>query len=129
MKPRLTDFLVGIFVLVSVGIMIGALLLTGDFEGRFDLFLRSETAQGLNAGTKVVLRGLPVGEVAEVNPVIDPTSGDLSFVSRLSIQENFVDGTSLTLPATTSAVIAQPSPIGGSVIEFAIPQGATLDNA
>lgn len=130
MKPRRTDFLVGIFVLVSVGVMIGALLLTGDFgKGRYDLFLRSETAQGLIPDTKVILRGLTVGRIAEVNPVIDPTSGDLSFVSRLSIQENFADGTSLTLPATTSAVVAQPSPIGGSVIEFVIPPGATLDTA
>ena len=130
MKPSRTDFLVGIFILVSVGVMIGALLLTSDFgEGRYDLFLRSETAQGLSPGTKVILRGLTVGSITEVNPVIDPTSGDLSFVSRLSIQENFPGGTSLTLPTTTSAIIAQPSPIGGSVIELVIPTGATLDNA
>ncbi len=130
MKPRLADFLVGIFVLVSVGVTIGALLLTSDFgETRYDLFLRSETAQGLSEDMKVILRGLTVGRITEVNPVIDPASGDLSFVSRLSIQANFADGTSLTLPTTTSAVIAQPSPIGGSVIELVIPPGATRDNA
>ncbi|MFQ5703951.1 MAG: MlaD family protein [Gemmatimonadales bacterium] len=124
MKPRRIDFLVGIFVLVSVGVMIGALLLTSGFgEGRYNLFLRSQTARSLSPDTKVILRGLVIGRVTEINPVTDPTSGDLSFVSKLSIQENYPDGTTLTLPTTTSAVIAQPSPIAGAVIEFVIPAG------
>jgi ABC-type transporter Mla subunit MlaD len=119
---RRTDFLVGLFILISIGVIVGALALTsGIGEGRYAIFLRSETAENLNQDTRVVVQGLTIGRVDQVNPVVDTSSGELSFVAMLSIRDEFPDGSILRLPIGTRAVIAQPTPIEAPVILLTMP--------
>jgi ABC-type transporter Mla subunit MlaD len=123
LKGRRNDFLVGLFILISIGVIVGAMALTsGIGEGRYPIYLRSETAENLNQDTRVVVQGLTIGRVAQVNPVVDSSSGELSFVAMLSIRDEFPDGSVLRLPVGTRAVIAQPTPIEAPVVLLAMPQ-------
>jgi ABC-type transporter Mla subunit MlaD len=47
-------------------------------------------------------------------------------VARLSINQRFPDGTAVTLPVGTSALIAQTSPIAAPVIQIETPKNARL---
>lgn len=71
MSAKANDFKLGLFVLVGVALLAGALFL---FEG--SRFLEGTTIQetyvqgsveGLKKGTMVTLRGIPVGEVTRIN--------------------------------------------------------------
>jgi ABC-type transporter Mla subunit MlaD len=122
-----TDFLVGLFILISVGIMAGTLIVTSGLgEVRNDLFLRVASAEALTQDTKVVLQGLSVGRIRQVNPLVDSTSGGISFLARLSIQDQFPNGTKLRLPVGTRALISQPTPIAPAVIELVFPESTPL---
>lgn len=122
MEGRRTDFLVGLFILISIGVIVGALTLTSGLgEGRYSILLRSETAENLNQDTRVVVQGLTIGRVAEVSPVVDSSSGELHFVAKLSIRDEFPDGSTLRLPIGTRAAIAQPTPIDAPVILLTMP--------
>ena len=92
MEKRYTDFLVGLFILVSVGVIVGALVLTsGVGEGRYDVYMRSTTAEDLNQDTRVLIQGLEIGIVTQVNPVVDSTTRELNFVAKLTIRDRFPD--------------------------------------
>lgn len=123
MNPQRTDFLVGLFILVTVGIVVGALIVTSGLgEVRYDLFIRTGSAQNLTQDTRVVLRGLSVGRVRQVSPVIDTIAGTIEFVARLSVQDQFPNGAKLTLPRGTRAVISQPTPIAPPVVQLVVPE-------
>lgn len=112
-----TDFLVGLFILVSLGVILGAMILTsGVLEGRYDIHMRAAAAEGLTSDTRVMLQGLAIGRVKQVNPHLDPETSTLSFVATLSIREKFADGTRLALPRATRAVVAQPAGIVGAPV-------------
>lgn len=108
---------------MTVGIVVGTAVLTsGLLEGRYDLHMRAEEAEGLNQDTRVELQGLQIGRVTAVNPHLDSTSNRLDFIATLSIRERFPDGTRLRLPAGTRAVIAPPPTlVGAAIIEFQMP--------
>jgi ABC-type transporter Mla subunit MlaD len=124
---------------VTIGVLAGALVLTsGALEGRYDLYLRTEEAEGLTQDTRVVLQGLSIGRVSQINPHLDPLTNTLRFVATLSVRERFPDGTRLQLPAGTEAWIAPPpTVVGPSQIELVMPpaspdaeflqEGDTLD--
>ncbi len=119
-----TDFLVGLFILVTIGIVVGTAVLTsGLLEGRYVLHMRAAEAEGLTQDTRVVLQGLEIGRVAAVNPHLDSASNQLSFIATLSIRERFPDGTRLRLPAGTRALIAPPPTVvvGAAIIELEMP--------
>lgn len=118
-----TDFLVGLFVLVTLGIVVGTLIVTSDLGVvRNDLYLRVASAEDLTSDTRVLLQGLQVGRVRRVDPVRDPGATGISFVARLSIQDRFPNGTELALPAGTRAVISQPTPIAPTVVDLVLPE-------
>ncbi len=122
MEGRRTDFLVGLFILISIGVFVGALTLTsGIGEGRYSVFLWSETAENLDQDTRVVVQGLTIGRVSEVSPVVDSSSGELHFVAKLTIRDRFPEGSVLRLPTGTRAVIAQPTPIEAPVVLLTMP--------
>lgn len=111
--------------------IVGALTLTsGLLEGRYEIHLRAAEAEGLTQDTRVVLQGLQIGRVTQVTPHLDSATNALDFVATLSIREKFPDGTRLTLPAGTRAIIAPPANlVGPTVILLVMPdrfQGAVL---
>ncbi len=120
MNTQRTDFLVGLFLLVSVGVVTGAVIVTSGLgEERYDLFMRAASAAALTQDTRVVLQGLSVGRVRQVSPVLE--QGNVSFIVRLSMQDRFPNGAELQLPGGTRAVLSQPTPIAPLVIELQLP--------
>lgn len=116
------DFLVGLFVLTALGIVTGTLIVTSGLgDVRYNLYVRTESAQDLTRDTRVFLQGLEIGRIQQLNPVRNGHAGTLSFVGRLSINEKFPDGTALKLPRGSRALIAQTSPIAAPVVQIVTP--------
>lgn len=116
------DFTVGLFILASIGIILGLLVMTSNaLDDRQDFFMRATTADGLTEDTRVSLQGLQIGRVTQVNARVD--SGGVSFVARLSLERTYPDGTPLQLPVGTRAVIAAPLPISitAAAVELQMP--------
>ncbi len=116
------DFTVGLFILASVGIILGLLVITSNaLDDRQDFYMRAATADGLTQDTRVSLRGLQIGRVTQVNPRVDDAG--VSFVARLSLRRTYPDGTLLQLPVGTRAVIAAPLPISiaAAAVDLEIP--------
>jgi ABC-type transporter Mla subunit MlaD len=116
------DLLTGLFVLASVGVILGALVITsGVLHRQYAIYMRVANAQDLTPDTRVQLQGLAVGRVRQVDPVMDGTSGALSFVARLSIDAVFPNGARVAIPRGTRAVIEQVNPIAPPVIQLIVP--------
>ena len=116
------DFTVGLFILASIGIILGLLVVTSNaLDDRQDFFMRATTADGLTEDTRVSLQGLQIGRVTQVNARVD--SGGVSFVAQLRLERTYPDGTSLRLPVGTRAVIAAPLPISitAAAVELEMP--------
>ncbi len=116
------DFTVGLFILASIGIILGLLIVTSNaLDDRQDFYMRATTADGLTEDTRVSLRGLQIGRVTQVNPRVDDAG--VSFVARLSLRRTYPDGTPLQLPVGTRAVIAAPLPISiaAAAVDLEIP--------
>ncbi len=120
------DLVTGLFVLGAIGVMLGALVITsGLLERRYDLYMRTGSAQDLTQDTRVLLQGLAVGRVRQVNPLLDSATGALTFVARLSIDAEFPNGARVTIPRGTQAVIEQLNPIAPPVIQLIVPVTGT----
>ncbi len=116
------DFTVGLFILASIGVILGLLVVTSNaLDDRQDFYMRAATADGLTQDTRVSLRGLQIGRVTQVNPRVDDAG--VSFVARLSLRRTYPDGTLLQLPVGTRAVIAAPLPISiaAAAVDLEIP--------
>lgn len=123
MNTQRTDFLVGLLLLVSLGVVIGAFVATSGLGVvRHELYVRVASAEDLTTDTRVELQGLGVGRVRQVNPVVDSSNGTISFVARIAVQDRFPNGTKLALPSGTKAVISQATPIAPSVIHLVLPK-------
>ena len=124
MKTR-RDFWVGLFVVAVLGIISVTLLVTSGLgEVRYDLYMRTESAQDLTSDTRVFLQGLEIGRVRQVNPLADSTRGTLAFVARLSINQKFPDGALVRLPTGTTGLVAQTSPISPVVVQIVTPRAS-----
>lgn len=123
MDTRTRDFLVGLLVLAAVGVVLATIIRTGRFQSgdRFPLYMRTEVAQDLTRDTRVFLQGLEVGRLRQVNPVADTVTGSLTFVALLEVNKRFPDGTQLTLPVGTEAMVNQPTPIAAPEVHLIIP--------
>lgn len=122
MNTQRTDFLVGLFILIAIGVLVGmAIVTSGLGELRATFYLRTVSAEALSQDTRVVLRGLDVGRLRDISPVVDSTTGALTFLGRLSVRERFPNGTELRLPRGTRAEIVQPTPIAAAVVELVMP--------
>jgi hypothetical protein len=89
--------------------------------------MRSTTAEHLNQDTRVIIQGLEIGVVTQVNPVVDSSTRELSFVAQLTIRDRFPDGSVLHIPVGTRATIARPTPIEAPVILLAMPSQIRAD--
>jgi ABC-type transporter Mla subunit MlaD len=113
-----------LFVLGVIGVMLGTLVITsGLLHRRYDVYMRTGNAQDLTQDTRVLLQGLAVGRVRQVNPLLDSAGGSLTFVARLSIDAEFPNGAPVSIPRGTRAVIEQPNPIAAPVIQLIVPEG------
>ena len=123
MDTKTRDFLVGLLVLAAVGVVLATIVRTGRLQSgdRFPLYMRTEVAQNLTRDTRVFLKGLEVGRLRQVNPVADTVTGSLTFVALLEVDERFPDGTQLTLPVGTEAMVAQPTPITAPEVQLIVP--------
>ena len=122
MNTQRTDFLVGLFILIAIGILVGmAIVTSGLGELRATFYMRTVSAEALSQDTRVVLRGLDVGRLRDISPVVDSATGALTFLGRLSVRERFPNGTELRLPRGTRAEIVQPTPIAAAVVELVMP--------
>lgn len=123
MESTRRDLFVGLFILISVGVMVGTLVLTSRvLERRIPLYLRLETGEGISEDTPVLLQGLRIGRVGSVTPRVDTLTLSTTFVAELRVRETFADGTNLYLPVGTEAIIAQPpAAFGETVIRLQLP--------
>lgn len=111
------DFLVGLVIVGAVAVVVGALLATSGWgERRYDLYLRTASAEGLSADSRVLLQGLEVGRVTRVAPRVDSTTRTVSFLARLSMIERFSGGADLRLPVGTRGQIEPASQISAAVL-------------
>ncbi len=117
------DFLVGLLIVVAIGIVVGALIATSGWgERRYDLFMRVASAQNLSVDTRVYVQGLEVGRITSISPRVEPGTGTISFLAKLSIAERFADGSRLQLPAGTRAEIVQVSAVSSaSAVNLLLP--------
>ena len=110
------DFYVGLLIVVTIALVIGALIATSGWgERRYDLYVRVTSADGISRGTAVVIEGLDVGQVTSILPRVDSTTRRISFVAKLSVKERFEDGSRLQLPFGTRAELVQASQISAAV--------------
>jgi ABC-type transporter Mla subunit MlaD len=110
------DFYVGLLIVVTIALVIGALIATSGWgERRYDLYLRVASADGISQGTAVVIEGLDVGQVTGISPRVDSATRRISFVAKLSVKERFQDGSRLQLPLGTRAELVQASQISPAV--------------
>jgi ABC-type transporter Mla subunit MlaD len=61
-----------------------------------------------------MVEGLEIGRVASIVPRVDPASRRISFVARLSLAQEFDNGSKLLLPLGTRALIASVSQISSA---------------
>lgn len=109
-------------MLGAIGVILGTLIITsGMLERRYDVYMRTGSAQDLTQDTRVLLQGLAVGRVRRVDPVPDTAAGGLSFVALLAIDAEFPNGAPVTIPRGTRAVIEQLNPIAAPVIQLIVP--------
>jgi len=111
-----TDVYVGIFVMLVIGVIVTALVVTSGWGiKRFNLFIRTDDARDLRVDTKIYLQGLEVGRIASINP--KPTSGGhhLEFIIRAEVLAQFPDGTPLRLVEGTDAEMVKEL-LGGSTL-------------
>ncbi|MFN2570200.1 MAG: MlaD family protein [Gemmatimonadales bacterium] len=110
------DFYVGLLIVVTIALVIGALIATSGWgERRYELYVRVTSADGISQGSPVVIEGLDVGQVTSISPRVDSATRRISFVAKLSVKERFENGSSLQLPLGTRAELVQASQISPAV--------------
>jgi ABC-type transporter Mla subunit MlaD len=111
------DFTVGVVIVGAVAVVVGALLATSGWgERRYDLYLRTSSADGLTTDSRVLLQGLEVGRVTRVSPRVDSRSHTISFVARLSMIERFAGGADVRLPRGTSGQLEPANSFSPAVL-------------
>ena len=103
MNTQRNDFLVGLFILIAIGGVVGMAIVTSGWgELRATYYVRTSSAEGLTQDTRVVLRGLDVGRLRDISPIVDSASGSLTC--------NRSTQTALNKPSTNAVRSASASP-------------------
>jgi len=109
------DFVVGLLLVIAVALVVGTLLATSGWgQRRYALFVRVANAEGISADTRVLVEGLEIGRVRSIVPRVDPATRRVSFIARLSLAQEFEDGSELQLPLGTRAAIEPVSSISSA---------------
>ncbi len=102
MKVNRNDFYVGLFLIATIGTVIGALVATSGWGvQRWDLFVHADNVRDIAVDTKIYLQGLEVGRVAGITARPGLKAGRLEFVVHASLRAEFSDGKVLELPRST----------------------------
>lgn len=135
MKDKIKTTLIGLFVAVACGLLIGMVLFfepsVGD--GKQSLIFRFANVNGINVGTRVSLAGKPIGEIVTIQQIPDarhqPTDslGDVYFYQLIA----HVDSSAVIY--TTDEVSVQTSGLLGersiNIIPKEIPKGIIAKRA
>lgn len=116
-SPFLRDFLTGVCTLGGFGVFAGILLLFGELRGvgdrRYTMYVRLDTAAGVNDSSPVSLNGVRVGTVQRLAPAPDdPRAVDLA----LRVREG------VAIPSNAQ-VFLDRSLVGDSILDFYVPEG------
>ncbi len=113
-----TDLWVGLFLVLTIGTIVGALLATSGWGIRHNnLYIRSTDVQNVAIDTKLYLQGLEVGRVASITPRPSRKAGQLEFLIRASMIEKFGDTTRLELPCPVDVEVVSGL-LGGATMEL-----------
>lgn len=94
-----TDVYVGIFLLLIVGAILGALVVTSGWGiSKWVLFVRADNVQGVTVDGKIYYQGLEIGRVAAIDAKQGLRPGRLEFIIRTELLAEFAAGDSLKLP-------------------------------
>ena len=87
-----TDLYVGMFLVVTIGLVVVALIATSGWGIRhFDLFIKATDVRDVVIDTRIYLQGLEVGRVAAIDPRPSRKAGQLEFVIRAQMLAQFPD--------------------------------------
>ena len=119
-----TDLYVGIFLVVTVGIVVAALIVTSGWgQRRFDLPIKAADVTDVAIDTKIFLQGLEVGRVASIDPHPSAKRGELEFVVHASMVAQFPDKTPLKLACNMDAEVISGL-LGGATVELHVDNDA-----
>jgi ABC-type transporter Mla subunit MlaD len=120
-----TDLYVGIFIVVTVGLVVAALVVTSGWgQRRFDLHIKSSDVTDVAIDTKIFLQGLEVGRVASIDPRPSRKRGELEFVVHASMVAQFPDKTPLRLTCNIDAEVISGF-LGGASVELHVDNDAS----
>ncbi len=109
MKAQRSDLYVGIFVLLAIAGVVGALLATSGWGTKhFDLYILTDNTTGIAIDTRIYLQGLEVGRVVAISPRQGGKPGRLEFVVRARMVQQFADGAQLHVSRGAQAEIETP---------------------
>jgi len=109
------DFVVGLLLVIAVALVVGTLIATSGWgQRRYALYVRVANAEGISADTRVLVEGLEIGRVRSIVPRVDAATRRVSFIARLSLAQEFEDGSKLQLPLGTRAAIEPVSSISSA---------------
>ena len=118
---RSADTLLGLLIVTVLGLLLVALIFTqGWTERRINVLLLTESAEGLEPGTKVLVEGLEIGLITRIVPRPDTAHQTMNFVATLRLRSRFPDGSALRLPLGTLAEIAVPT-LGNPEVTLRLP--------
>ncbi len=123
LKVRRVNEIVGLFILLAVAILVGAILLGPKTQGWFAptrtlaIQLPPEGSLGLRQGSDVQILGSVVGSVDDI---VVTEAGDM--IARVSIRGNFIR----FVRTDSTAIIRKPLGIGDAAIEITRGDGAPL---
>jgi ABC-type transporter Mla subunit MlaD len=113
-----TDLWVGLFLVLTVGVIVGGLIATSGWGiRRNSLYIRADDVQDVAIDTKIYYQGLAVGRVAAINPHPSRKAGQLEFILRASMIEKFDDTTRLELPCPVDVEVVSGL-LGGATMEL-----------
>ena len=115
MDTNRQDFVVGLLLVIAVALVVGTLIATSGWgQRRYALYVRVANAEGISADTRVLVEGLEIGRVRSIVPRVDAATRRVSFIARLSLAQEFEDGSKLQLPLGTRAAIEPVSSISSA---------------
>ncbi|MEM9079805.1 MAG: MlaD family protein [Verrucomicrobiota bacterium] len=127
-KEQRTEYLVGLFLLIGLGLLGWLILSFGELEdgGRatYRVEVRFSDATSVIEGTKVKLAGATIGEVSET-PFLEPPSGPQGVLVDAKVRVPIDIEERWRLPADAIFQIQSATVLGDKVIVVTIPEEAS----
>lgn len=129
MKDKIKTMLIGLFVAIACGLLIGMVLFfepsVGD--GKQTLLFRFSNVNGINVGTRITLAGKPVGEVVAIQQIPDARQQSTDTLGGVYFYQLVTHLDSSVIVYTTDEITMQTSGLLGeksiNIIPKEIPKG------